>query len=206
MTILAEYQHIEIAIELDKGYSFEEVAKQFGVSTQMVRKLAVATGLRVTQTRKSSKKKKLFEEDTKRIVERIEAGDLLEEIALDFEVSVHAIRQLCQRKWGFIPRALHHLKRSEIQEIREFLAAEESLVEIARAYNLAYATVVELQEEEYKKLDFATLGFLYEAFMENPEATPPVLKRLAQKKGFALSENAILSYQNRLKKLRQLPE
>lgn len=203
MPALEEYQAIEIAMELDKGQSIQEVAEAFGISSAAVRKIAVAAGLFSPARKAPSQKNKLTEEDVTLIMARIEEGELLEEIALDFGVSVPALRRICKKKGGRIPRALQELKRSELQEIQTLLAEGESIVEVARAYDLAYATVESLQEE-YKTLDSAALGFLYETLMAHPEATPKKLQQFLKKQGLELNESVIHSYQIRLKQLNQV--
>ena len=204
MADLEEYQTIEIAIELDKGRSLQEVAETFGISRGTVRKIAVAAGLLAPPTKKPSLKNKVQAEEVQQIVERIEEGQLVEEIALDFAVSAPAIRRLCQKNGVRIPRALHDLKRSELTEIRALLSTGEPMEEVARAYDVAHATLETLREE-YKQLDFLTLASLYETLMENPQATPKTIKGLAKKRGIELHEHLIDSYQARLKKLDQLP-
>lgn len=206
MAHLEEFQHIEIVIELDKGRSIEAVAEQFGVSLPYIRKLAVEAGLTTPHKKKklSRKKARLFEEDHEKIIERVAEGEELDSIALDFSVAVSTIRRLCKQEGVVIPRSLHHLKTKERDEIKDLLAANEPIEEIARAYNLAYAAIEQLQEEEYKQLNSDTLGYLYEIIIENKEASSHSLKKIANNEGYTISEQVILSYQNRLRKLKMI--
>ncbi len=205
MVQIEEFQQIEMVIELDKGRSLAAVSEQFGVSLQYLRKLAIKAGLITPQKKKSPRKKaRLFQEDHEKIIERVSDGEELDAIALDFSISVKAVQQLCKREKVAIPRSLHHLKTKERVEIKALLAANESVEEIARAYNLTATAIEQLQGEEYKQLDSETLGYLYEIITENKDMSSRALKRIAKNEGYALRESAILSYQNRLKKLKMI--
>jgi len=205
MVQIEEFQHIEMVIELDKGRSLEDVSEQFGVSLQYIRKLAREAGLITPQKKKWPRKRKaLFQEDHGKIIERVVEGEELDSIALDFNISVKAVQQLCKREGVVIPRALHHVTAQERVEIKALLAANELVEEIARAYNLTATAIEQLQEAEYKQLDSETLGYLYEIITENKDMSSQSLKRIAKHEGYTISENAILSYQNRLKRLKRV--
>ncbi len=202
MTLVArleEYQQIEIAIELDKGRSIESVADQFGISTQFIRNIAIKAGFSSPKKKKRSRSA-LNAEDQNQILDLILEGEELTTIALDFDISVASLRQLCKRHNVPIPRSQYQLTKTECAEIRELLTANEPLEEIARAYNISRATVESLQEG-YRQLDELALGFLYETLLENPDFTAQSIRKLAKKAGFEIDESIILSYHARLKKL-----
>ncbi|MBF0277809.1 MAG: LysM peptidoglycan-binding domain-containing protein [SAR324 cluster bacterium] len=203
MARIEEYQHIEMMIELDKGRRFEEVAEQFDVSVSYLRKLAAKAGMIAPQKRrKVSKKEVLFEEDHERILERVTEGDSLDSIALDFNISIKSIQKLCKQEGVIIPRSLKQLNSGELEEIQALLGSGEAIEEIARAFKLAVFALEQLKFEEYKQLDSETLAYLYEIIIENKKTSSRSLKRIAKNEGYTISESAILSYQNRLKKLK----
>lgn len=201
MSQLEEYQTIEIAIELDKGRSIESVAEQFEVSRQTIRKLANTASLSKPRKKKTAKKKpSLTQEDREKIIDLVMEGDELEDIALDFDISINTIHKLCRENKVTIPRSSHQLTKTEVQEIRALLDEGESPEEIALAYQVKISSLDDLQME-YKKLDFTSLGVLYEILSENPNASPAKIRNLTKKEGFVIPESVIVSYQNRLKKL-----
>lgn len=204
MPSLEEYQHIEIAIELDKGLRIDAVAEQFGVSSHYIRKVAVAAGLIPPEKKKTTRRKRLADEDRQRLLVRIREGEEIEPIALEFNISVATIRQWCKKAGVRVPRPLKALSKKEWSEIKELLADNEPLNEIARAFNLSFNAVEQLLEDDYKELDMEVLGFLYETLLDNPNATPPVIERLALKAGIELDGSMIFSYQNRLRRLERI--
>ena len=204
MPSLEEYQHIEIAIDLDKGLRIDAVAEQFGVSSHYIRKVAVAAGLIPPEKKKTTRRKRLADEDRQRLLVRIREGEEIEPIALEFNISVATIRQWCKKAGVRVPRPLKALSKKEWGEIKELLADNEPLNEIARAFNLSFNAVEQLLEDDYKELDVEVLGFLYETLLDNPNATPPVIERLALKAGIELDGSMIFSYQNRLRRLERI--
>ena len=204
MPPLEEYQHIEIVIELDKGHSIYAVAKQFGVSSHYIRKVAATVGLTASLKKKTTRKKRISDEDQQRILTRIMEGEGIESLALEFNVAVATIRQWCKKEGVILPRSLKDLSKKEWADFKEMLANDEPLNEIARAFHLSFNAVELLLEDDYKQLKFETLGFLYETLLDYPHATPPVIKRLALKVGIELSESMILSYQKRLRRLEMI--
>ena len=204
MPSLEEYQHIEIAIELDKGLRIDAVAEQFGVSSHYIRKVAVAAGLIPPEKKKTTRKKRLADEDRQRLLVRIREGEEIEPIALEFNISVATIRQWCKKAGVRVSRPLKALSKKEWSEIKELLADNEPPNEIARAFNLSFNAVEQLLEDDYKELDMEVLGFLYETLLDNPNATPPVIERLALKAGIELDGSMIFSYQNRLRRLERI--
>ena len=204
MPFLEEYQHIEIAIELDKGLRIDAVAEQFGVSSHYIRKVAVAAGLIPPEKKKTTRRKRLADEDRQRLLVRIREGEEIEPIALEFNISVATIRQWCKKAGVRVSRPLKALSKKEWSEIKELLADNEPPNEIARAFNLSFNAVEQLLEDDYKELDMEVLGFLYETLLDNPNATPPVIERLALKAGIELDGSMIFSYQNRLRRLERI--
>ncbi len=204
MPSLEEYQHIEIAIELDKGLGIDAVAEQFGVSSHYIRKVAVAAGLIPPEKKKTARKKRLSDEDRQLLLVRIKEGEEIESIALEFNISIATIRQWCKKAGVLVPRSLKALSKKEWSEIKELLADNEPPHEVARAFNLSFNAVEQLLEDDYKELDVEVLGFLYETLLDNPNATPPVIERLALKAGIELNGSLIFSYQNRLRRLERI--
>ena len=204
MPSLEEYQHVEIAIELDKGLAVDAVAEQFGVSSHYIRKVAVAAGLIPPEKKKTTIKKRLSDEDRQHLLVRIRDGEEIESISLEFNISVATIRQWCKKAGVLVPRPLKALSKKEWGEIEELLAGKETPHEIARAFNLSLNAVEQLLEDDYKELDVEVLGFLYETLLDNPSVTPPVIKRLARKAGIELNGSMIFSYQNRLRRLERI--
>ncbi|MBF0288070.1 MAG: hypothetical protein HQM14_09655 [SAR324 cluster bacterium] len=198
MAKLEEYQQIEIAIELDKRRSIESIAKQFGVSVHAIRKIAINAGLISPKKKKSRLSLTVEEED--RAIALVLEGEEFTAIAFDFDISAASLRQLCKRRNIPIPRSKYQLTKTECSEIRELLTANEPIEEIARAYNIAIASIDALREG-YRDLNAEALGFLYETLLNHPNGTIPFIKKLAKKEGFEMEESTILSYQDRLKKL-----
>lgn len=199
---LEEYQNIEIALALDQGKAIASLAEQFEVSPQYIRKIGIEAGL-LEKKAAPKKKAKQSKEDQETIISRVLDGEDLEAIALDFNISINTIKQLCKREEVTIPRTMDQLTRSEFQEVEMLLLNNESLEEIALAYNIAIRSLEALHNEGYKDLDAEALGFLYEAIREKPDVTPAMLKRMAKDDDLDIPGDAILSYLLRLRRLKQ---
>ncbi len=197
---LEEFLNIEIAVELDKGVDIDEVARLFGVSIKRVKQIAREGDL--LKPRKHAPSTKRFNEAEKGVlVERVEAGEELEEVALSAGVNPQTLKRWCLLKGIRIPRALNSLSKKEMLEIREMLE-QYDWREVAGAYNLSHSAVEALREPAYRKLDPASLGFLFELFKEQPGITTGRVIAIARKAGMDISAEAVDSYRDRLKKIR----
>jgi len=192
-----EYQNIEILLELDQGKSIAEIAKSFGVRAAYVRKLSVESGL--SPAKKTKKTKKAQGQELAMV--QIQEGESLEDVAQQFQITVPTLKQWCIKNGVDIPREYEQLTAQERKEIRELLDNDEDTEEIRCAYKISNKALEELSEPSYKKLDAASLGFLFEVLREDQNATPARIRKLAQELGMDISKEAIRSYQDRLKSM-----
>ena len=104
---LDELQRIEIAIELDKGVSHEELARKFSISVSELKNIAKL----ILETDVSSKqkvhRKRKSESDRGLIIQKLLRGELPEKISEDFDVSLKVQQNLHQliskRQYRLLP-------------------------------------------------------------------------------------------------------
>jgi len=194
-----ELLQIKIAIELDQGKSPTEVSKKFGVKLFLVKAISKKTRADQPHT-KIFKKKRYSETEREVLVERILAGENLEELVAEVGISESTLRRWCKRRGVIPPRTLEQISLGEQQEIRELL--EEQVCEnVALAYNISRDTIQELQEPAYRQLNTETLSYLFELIREQPGSSSKKLCGIAKGAGLYISEYSVSSYRKRLKSL-----
>ena len=119
---LDELQRIEIAIELDKGVSHEELARKFSISVSELKNIAKL----ILETDVSSKqkvhRKRKSESDRGLIIQRLLRGELPEKISEDFDVSLKVLKRWAQEEgvpWQKSWSELTVTDKREIQSLRE---------------------------------------------------------------------------------------
>ncbi len=196
MARIDEFQRIAIAIELDQGTPIPDIASQFGVSEQYVKKLAAEVDLVPGTAPK--KRVRLTPADKEEMIEMLEGGEDVETVALCFGISEKYIRRFCKERKIAIPRA-KPLTEKERLEILQLLNDGDAVEEIAEAYQVSLDAVVFVRDGEYKKLSTDALGFLFESLRGDPHLPPRTLRAHARLAGFDVPLTAILAYRRRLK-------
>ena len=190
---------IEVAIELDKGKKIAEVAEIFGLGISTVK--AVARKLASeNQQKKTKRSHRLTDSERELMVERIEAGESVEDICTDAGVTEKTLRRWCKKLGVRVPRRLDQISLVEKGEIRELLN-ENNWREIARAYNTSIDAIEEIAEPPHRNLDIESLSFLFEILREQPLASAKNLCGKASEAGLTIPERAVSSYRERLKLL-----
>ena len=195
-----ELQNIEIAIELDRGKNIIEVAEMFGVKIKFVKSIAEKTAS-LDQKTKMAKIRRFSEAERGILVERIESGESLEDIAEEAGVTRSTLRRWCKQCGVNVPRRLEQISLAEQKEIRELLE-EQDFREIARTYNISLNTTEELREPAHSHLNVESLSYLFELLRERPSASSKKLCKIAKDAGMDIPESAVSSYRKRLQSLK----
>ncbi|MEC9361287.1 MAG: helix-turn-helix domain-containing protein [SAR324 cluster bacterium] len=190
---------IELAIELDKGRSVSEVAENFGVTTAFVRAVKKNCGDEYPKINKI-KTRRFSEDEQTLLVERIQNGESLEDIAAEAEITESTVRRWCKKRGVSVPRNIEQISLTEQNEIRELMEGQD-LSEIAQAYNISRDAFKELQEPLHSMLDVEKLSYLFELLRERPRASDRILCKIAKRGGLEIPETAVGSYRKRLKML-----
>ncbi len=197
-----EFINIQVAIELDKGKKFAEVAEKFGLKISAVK--AVARELTSKkQQKKTAKNIRFTDSERELLVERIEAGESAEDICSDAGVTEKTLRRWCKQLGITVPRRLDQISLVEKGEILELLK-DNNWREIALAYDTSIDAIEEIAEPPHWNLDSESLSFLFEILREQPLASAKKLCRTASEAGVTIPERAISSYRKRLKLLGKL--
>ena len=191
--------NIEIAIELDKGKSISEVAKEFSVKTTFVRNIAKKTFFSNKRFIKT-KKRSYSNEERLVLVERIENGELLDKIATEEGINENTLKRWCKVFNVMIPRRIEKISNDERNEIREFLKNHD-WQEISKIYNITKDTIEELKNPPHSQLDTDTLSYLFELLREKPHTSVKTICRIMKEEGFSVMEVEADSYKKRLRKL-----
>ena len=81
---LDELQRIEIAIELDKGVSHEELARKFSTSVSELKNIAKLILEKDVSSKQKVQSKRKSESDRGLIIQKLMRGELPEKISEDF--------------------------------------------------------------------------------------------------------------------------
>ncbi len=188
--------NIEIAIELDRGKSIHEVAKDFKVKTSYVRDIAQKTFFgekRITKT----KKRRYTNLEKSVLIERIKNGELLKEIAIEEVISESTLRRWCKLSGIIIPRRIENISDDEGNEIRDLLEIYD-WQEISKTYNITKETIEALKNPPHSKLNSDTLSYLFELLRENPHSSVNSICRIMKEAGFVVMAVEVNSYKKRL--------
>ena len=192
-----ELLQIELAIELDQGNSVSAVAEKFGVTIAVVNAVLKKSSSSEPNIRKI-KTRRFSDAEQTVLVERIETGETLEDIAAEAGITKITIRRWCKKHGVSVPRNIEQISLAEQSEIRELLE-EQTPLEIAQAYNTSLDIVEELQEPLHSILDAEALSYLFELLRELPRASDKILCGIAKEAGLEIPESAVGSYRKRLK-------
>jgi len=194
---LDELQRIEIAIELDKGVSHEELAHKFSTSASELKEIENLLRKKDVSSKHKVHRKKKSEIDRGQIIQKLMRGELPEKISEHFEVSLKVLKRwakeegiLCHKTWS----ELTATEKKEIQALRE---EGESWEEIARAYQLHLEVEELIPPLPYQALSEAELGLLMEIFITMPKISISGACQLASQAGMELNPKAVASYKRR---------
>ena len=151
--------NIQIAIELDKGKSISEVAREFNVKKTYVRVIARKTILSEKRLKKT-KKRRYSNQEKLVLVERIRDGELLEKIAAEEGINQNTLRRWCKMFRVILPRRIEKISNDERDEIRELLRSHD-WQEISKIYNITKDAIEELKNLPHNQLDSDTLTYLF---------------------------------------------
>lgn len=197
---MKDFVNIKIAIELDRGKSVLEVAKEFKVKTNYVKAIAKKTIFFEKKITRKQKRKHTHSERSV-LVERIGKGELLEEISVEEGVSQNTLRRWCKLYKVVIPRRIEKISDEERNEIRELLENND-WKEISKIYNISKDVVEELKDPPHCQLDSETLSYLFELLREKPQISVNSICKIMKEEGFVVFSDAVRSYKKRLRSLK----
>ena len=137
---LKYFLNIEIAIELDRGKSVPEVAKEFNLKTSYVRSIANKTFFsdkRIIKTKKRS----YSDIEKSVLIERIVNGELIDKIADEEGIHKNTLRRWCKMFKVIVPRRIEKISKDEIYEIRELLVIYEIIIKSIVSYIYRYVSL-----------------------------------------------------------------
>ncbi len=105
---LDELQRIEIAIELDKGVSHEELVGKFSTSKSELKGIENLLRNKDTLSKHKVHRKKDIEKDRTLIVQKLMQGELPERITEQFEVSLKVLRRWAKEEGIVWQRSLKY--------------------------------------------------------------------------------------------------
>ncbi len=190
---------IQVAIELDKGKKFHEVAEKFGLNISAVKSIYKKL-VPDKKQKKSIKSPRFTHSERELLVRRIETGESIEDICSEAGVTEKTLKRWCKLSGVTVPRRIDQISIVEKREIIELLN-ENNWREIANAYNTSINTIEEISLPPHRKLDTESLSFLFEILREQPFSSAKKISQIASETGLSIPENAIISYRNRLKLL-----
>ena len=194
-----ELINIEVAIELDKGKKFADVAEKFGLKISAVK--AIARELTPErQQKKTAKNHRFTDAERELLVGRIEAGESIEDICSEAGVTERTLRRWCKQRGVIVPRRLNQISLVERREVMELLN-DNNWWEIAHAYNISIDEIEEVAGPPHSNLDIESLGFLFEILREQPHASSKKISVQASEVGMSIPDIAVCSYRKRLKLL-----
>ncbi len=199
---LDELQRIEIAIELDKGVSHEELASKFSTSKSELKGIENLLLNKDTLSKNKVHRKKDIEKDRTLIVQKLMEGELPERIAEQFGVSLKVLRRWAKEEGIVWQRSWSELSATEKREIQSLRENGETWEEIARAYQLHPNADEFIPLLPYQTLSAAEVGLLMEIFTSTPKVSISGACQLALRAGMKLEFKAIASYKRRWSRLK----
>ena len=194
---LDELRRIEIAIELDKGVSHEELARKFTTSAAELKEIENLLRKKNVSSKHKVHRKKKSETDRGLILQKLMSGELPEKISEHFDVSLKVLKRWAKEEkipWHKSWSELTATEKKEIQALRE---EGESWEEIARAYQLHINGEELTPPLPYQTLSEEEVGLLMEIFTSTPKISINGACHLASQAGMELNHKAVASYKRR---------
>lgn len=194
---LDELQRIEIAIELDKGVSHQELARKFSISESELKNIAKLILEKDVSSKQKVHRKRKSESDRGLIIQKLLKGELPEKISEDFDVSLKVLKRWAQEEgvpWHKCWSELTATEKREIQSLRE---EGETWEEIAKAYKLHIDGEERIPPLPYQTLSPAEVGLLMEIFTTKPSISISGACQLASQAGMELQPKPVASYKRR---------
>lgn len=194
---LDELQRIEIAIELDKGVSHEELARKFSTSVFELKNIAKLIPENDVSSKQKVHRKRKSGSDRGLIIQKLLRGELPEKISEDFEVSLKVLKRWAQEEgvpWHKCWSELTATEKREIQSLRE---EGETWEEIAKAYKLHIDGEERIPPLPYQTLSSAEVGLLMEILNTKPSISVSGACQLALQAGMELQPKPVASYKRR---------
>ncbi len=194
---LDELRRIEIAIELDKGVSHEELARKFTTSAAELKEIENLLRKKNVSSKHKVHRKKKSETDRGLILQKLMSGELPEKISEHFDVSLKVLKRWAKEEkipWHKSWSELTATEKKEIQALRE---EGESWEEIARAYQLHMNGEELTPPLPYQTLSEEEVGLLMEIFTSTPKISINGACHLASQAGMELNHKAVASYKRR---------
>ena len=198
---LDELQRIEIAIELDKGVSYAELARKFLASESELKHIENLLRKKDEFSKHIVHRKKNSETDRGLILQKLISGELPEKISEHFEVSLKVLKRWAKEEgipWHKSWSELTATEKKEIQALRE---EGESWEEIARAYQLHLDGEELIPQLPYQTLTSKEVGLLMEIFTTTPNISISGARQFASQAGMELDPKAVASYKRRWSRL-----
>ena len=194
---LDELQRIEIAIELDKGVSHQELARKFSISVSELKNIAKLILEKDVSSKPKVHRKRKSESDRGLIIQKLLKGELPEKISEDFDVSLKILKRWAQEEGVPWQKCWSELTATEKREIQSLREDGETWEEIAKAYKLHIDGEERIPPLPYQTLSPAEVGLLMEIFTTKPSISISGACRLASQAGMELQPKPVASYKRR---------
>ena len=194
---LDELQRIEIAIELDKGVSHEELARKFSTSVSELKNIAKLILEKDVSSKQKVHRKRKSESDRGLIIQKLLRGELPEKISEDFDVSLKVLKRWAQEEGVPWQKCWSELTATEKREIQSLREEGETWEEIAKAYKLHIDVEKRIPPLPYQTLSSAEIGLLMEIFTTKPNISIRGACQLALQAGMELQPKPVASYKRR---------
>ena len=198
---LDELQRIEIAIELDKGVSYEELARKFSASAAELKEIENLLLKKDVPSKNKVHRKKKSETDRGLILQKLMSGELPEKISEHFEVSLKVLKRWAKEEGILWYKSWSELTATEKKAIQALREEGESWEEIARAYQLHLDGEDLIPQLPYQRLNSAEVGLLMEIFTTTPNISISGACQFASQAGMELDPKAVASYKRRWSRL-----
>ena len=200
---LDELQRIEIAIELDKGVSHEELARKFSTSVSELKNIAKLIFEKDVSSKQKVESKRKSNSDRGLIIQKLMRGELPEKISGDFEVSLKVLKRWALEEGVPWQKCWSELTATEKREIQSLREEGETWEEIAKAYKLHPDGEELIPLLPYQTLSTAEVGLLMEIFTNSPNISISGACNLALQAGMELQPRPVASYKRRWLRFRQ---
>ena len=194
---LDELQRVEIAIELDKGVSHEELARKFSTSVSELKNIAKLILENDVSSKQKVHRKRKPGSDRGLIIQKLLRGELPEKISEDFEVSLKVIKHWALEEGVQWHKCWSELSATEKREIQSLREEGENWEEIAKAYKLHIDGEELIPPLPYQTLSPAEVGLLIETFNTKPSISISGACQLALQAGMELQPKPVASYKRR---------